>query len=112
MLSSKDSYYDGQSESRHLNSVPWNSKATLPDEIQDIQISLNFRSIVTFFGSFSNVLYLLKFFFFFKISLFLSLLGLCCCEWAFSSFRERGLSSSCGAGTSQCGGFSCCGPWA
>ena len=33
-------------------------------------------------------------------SLFLSVLGLCCCVWAFSS---------CGTRASHCGGFSCCG---
>ena len=44
------------------------------------------------------------FIYFFKvysfIYLFLAVLGLRCCAWAFSS---------CGARASQCGGFSCCG---
>ena len=35
-----------------------------------------------------------------------------CCTWAFSSCRERGLLSSCGAWVSHCCGFSYCGAWA
>ena len=31
---------------------------------------------------------------------------------AFSGCGRRGLLSSCGAGASHCGGFSCCGAWA
>ena len=42
----------------------------------------------------------------------LAALGLCCCRRAFSSCRERGLLSSCGARASHCSGFSCCRTWA
>ena len=52
-----------------------------------------------------------KHFFFIFIHLFLAVLGLCCCMWAFSSCRDQGLFSSCGVQTSYCGGFSC-GAWA
>ena len=45
------------------------------------------------------------------IYLFLVALGLCCCAWAFSSCRERGLLSHCGAWPSHCSGFSCGGTW-
>ena len=48
----------------------------------------------------------------FKINLFilfLAVLGLRCCAWAFSSCGEWGLLFSCGARASHCGGFSCCG---
>ena len=41
--------------------------------------------------------------------LLLAALGLCCYRWGFSSCREQGLLSSCGAQASLCGGFSCCG---
>ena len=44
-----------------------------------------------------------------KITYFLAVLGLHCCTQAFSSCRERGLLSSCGAWASHRGGFSCCG---
>ena len=43
----------------------------------------------------------------FIIYLFLAVLGLHCCWWAFSSCSEQGLRSSCGARASHCGGFSC-----
>ena len=45
---------------------------------------------------------------FFNISFFILLfvLGLRCYTQAFSSCRERGLTSSCGMQASQCGGFS------
>ena len=43
------------------------------------------------------------------IYLFLVVLGLCCCTWAFSSCGEWGLLSSWSARVSHCGGFSCCG---
>ena len=46
--------------------------------------------------------------FFFKLILFLAVLGLCCCSPAVSSGRERGLLSRCSARASHCGGFSCC----
>ena len=42
----------------------------------------------------------------------MTVLGLHCCAWAFSSCRKRGLLSSCGGKASYCGGFSCCGVWA
>ena len=42
-------------------------------------------------------------------NVFLAMLGLCCCMWAFSSCSEKGLLSSFGTGPSHCGGFSCCG---
>ena len=44
---------------------------------------------------------------FLKVYLFLAVLDLCCCTWAFSSCREWGLLSSCHARASPCGGFSC-----
>ena len=52
-----------------------------------------------------------------RIYHFLVALGLRCCTRAFSSCREEGLLSGCGAGASHCGGFSCCdaralGAWA
>jgi len=34
-----------------------------------------------------------------------------CCTRAFSSCGKQGLLSSCGARSSHCGGFSCCGAW-
>ena len=49
--------------------------------------------------------------------LFLAVLGLHCCTWAFSSCGKRGLLSSCSAWSSHCDGFSCgraqlsCGMW-
>ena len=49
------------------------------------------------------------FIYFYKfIYLFLAVLGLSCCAWAFSSSGEWGLVC-CGARASHCGGFSCCG---
>ena len=39
--------------------------------------------------------------------MFLAVLGLHCCVWAFPSCCEQGLLSSCGAWVSHCGGFSC-----
>ena len=42
------------------------------------------------------------------IYLFLSVLGLCCCKWAFSGCGTQGLLSSCGAQASHYSGFSCC----
>ena len=43
----------------------------------------------------------------FIIYLFLAVLGLHCCWWAFSRCSKQGLRSSCGARASHCGGFSC-----
>ena len=40
--------------------------------------------------------------------MFLAALGLHCCARAFSSCREQGLLSSCGAQASHCSGCSCC----
>ena len=50
-------------------------------------------------------------------TLFMVVLGLHGCAQAFSSFRDCGLLSSCGAQASHSGGFSCCracalGAWA
>ena len=45
---------------------------------------------------------------FLKIHLFLAVLGLCCCAWAFRTCGGWGLLCSCGAGASRWGGFSCC----
>ena len=42
----------------------------------------------------------------------MTVLGLHCSWWAFSSSGERGLLSSCVAWASHCSGFSCWGPWA
>ena len=39
----------------------------------------------------------------------MAVLGLCCCSRAFSSCIEQELLSHCGAQTSHCDGFSCCG---
>ena len=44
---------------------------------------------------------------FFKICLFLAVLGLRCCVQALSSCSEWGLFSSCRVWASQCGGLSC-----
>ena len=45
------------------------------------------------------------------IYLFMAVLGLCCCTWAFSSCSERELLSSCrsSAWVFHCNGLSCCG---
>ena len=51
----------------------------------------------------------LKFLFIHSFIHSLATLGLHCCAWAFFSFKEWGLLSSCHAQTSHCGGFSCCG---
>ena len=40
--------------------------------------------------------------------LFLTVLGLCYCAWAFSCCGEWGLLSSCSAQAGHCCGFSCC----
>ena len=44
--------------------------------------------------------------------LFLAVLGLCCCERAFSSCGEWRAILHCRARTPHCGGFSCCRAWA
>ena len=44
----------------------------------------------------------------FKISLFLAVLGLCCCVWPFSNCIDWGLLFSCGSWASHCVGFFCC----
>ena len=46
------------------------------------------------------------------IYLFLAVLGLHCCAWAFSSGGKQGLFSSCGVWASHCSSFSCCRVWA
>ena len=43
------------------------------------------------------------------LKLFLAVLGLCCCMWAFSSCSKQGLVSSCGAQASHGRSLSCCG---
>ena len=43
-----------------------------------------------------------------KKKLFMTVLYLYCCSWAFSSCREWGLLSSFSMQASHCGGFSCC----
>ena len=53
-------------------------------------------------------IFMCSFFFFF----FLAAFGLRCCVFAFSSCREWGLLSSCGAWAFYCGGVSCCIAWA
>ena len=45
---------------------------------------------------------------FISFYLFLGVLGLHCCSWAFSSCGEWGLLCSCGAWLSHCDGFSSC----
>ena len=40
------------------------------------------------------------------------MLGHPCFLWAFSSYIEGGLFSSCGVMASHCGGLSCCKAWA
>ena len=47
-----------------------------------------------------------------SIYLFLAVLGLCCHTWAFSSYGEWGLLSTCDAWASHCSGFSCWEAWA
>ena len=44
--------------------------------------------------------------------LFLTVLGLRCCTWAFSSCGKRGLLFIAVRGLLFCGGFSCGGAWA
>lgn len=46
------------------------------------------------------------------LSLFLTVLGLCWCAQAFSSYCEQGLHSSCGVPASHCGDFPCGRAWA
>ena len=46
--------------------------------------------------------------FYLFIYLFLVVLGLQCCAWAFSSCSELGLLSNCSMWSPHCGGFSCC----
>ena len=46
------------------------------------------------------------------VYLFLAVLDLCCCTWAFSSCRELGLTLQSGSWAACCGGFSCCEAWA
>ena len=62
---------------------------------------------------FSNKVFLIKVSTFFKIILFiylfLAVLGLHCCAWAFSSCSKWGLFSSWCEWASHCGGFSCFG---
>ena len=60
----------------------------------------------------SEVMSLLFNIFFNLISLFSAVLGHCCCSWAFSSYIEGGLLSSCSVTASHCGGLSCCRAWA
>ena len=55
-------------------------------------------------------LFLARVFFFKKSCLFLSVLGLCCCVWAFCIYSEWRLLSSCSAWAPHCSGFSCK-PW-
>ena len=45
----------------------------------------------------------------FFLCIYLAVLGLCCCPWAFSCCSEWRLLSSCWVWISHCGGFSCCG---
>ena len=59
-------------------------------------------AIFFFFFLVFNFIYL-------SIYLFLAVLGLCCCTQAFSSCGEPGATLCCGALTSHCGGFACCG---
>ena len=42
------------------------------------------------------------------IYLFLTVLGLRCCAWAFSNWDDQGLLSGCDVQTPHCGSFSCC----
>ena len=64
------------------------------------------RSVALVIYAIFNVITLFKFY------LFLVALGLCCCEWAFSSCGERGATIHCGAQASHCYSFSCCRPQA
>ena len=47
--------------------------------------------------------------FIYLIYLFLTVLGLHCCAWAFSSCGEQRLLFVAGVWASHCSGFSCCG---
>ena len=60
-------------------------------------------SLSHFFKELLSFMYL-----FIYIKLFLVMLGLCCCTWAFSSCSEQRLLSSFCAWASHCNGFSCC----
>ena len=59
---------------------------------------------------------LIRFFLIYKFIylfiLFLVVLGLRCCTWAFSSWCRAGAALRYGALASPWGGFSCCGAWA
>ena len=46
------------------------------------------------------------------LCLFLSVVDLCCCTWAFSSCGKQVLLSSCSIRISHCVGFFCCRAWA
>ena len=48
------------------------------------------------------------FFFFNFVYVFLAVLGLCCCMWAFSNCSKQGPLSGCGVRASHCSGFSWC----
>ena len=65
-------------------------------------------------GKFAISIVLVMFDLFLKkfIYLFMAVLGLHCCAWAFSSCGEQGLLFvvRCGARASHCSGFSCCRP--
>ena len=61
-------------------------------------------------GSYGNSIF--SFFGFFKINLFiylfLAVLGLRSCMWAFLQLQRAGATLCCGERASHCGGFSCC----
>ena len=55
-----------------------------------------------FLNKFSYFIILFYFFIVFSV------LGLCCCTWAFLWLQRAGATLRCGARASHCGGFSCC----
>ena len=47
--------------------------------------------------------------YFLNLFLFLAVLGLRCCVWAFLQLQRAGATLRCSARASHCGGFTCCG---
>ena len=64
---------------------------------------LNLLRWKTFIGLLENIFFFINY----SIYLFLAVLDLHCCTWAFSSCKW-GLLSSCSVWVSHCDGFSCC----
>ena len=95
------------SSSKHLGALSQGLCVERFSFLESPCINATFLELLEFFLSFLNIYFINLF-----IHLFLAVLGLHCCAWAFSSCKDWGLFSSCGVGASHCGGFSSCGAWA